>query len=297
MPSLDLGLGFARGPVSSAPPPLILDSLSAGAAYSTRRLRTAYTGAALRVRRSSDNTEQDIGFSGNALDTTALTSFVGANSGFVVTWYDQSGNARHVTQATQADQPRIVNAGTVDVLNGAPTVVFNGTSQHIFNTSPFMYAAGAATICAVISGTGNSNGTILVGESSASTNAPVYGFGGQQGAAPSSSAVFARNDANTQFLGLGTAILANVFDGVMRPLQYRDSGTAVEVFRNGASASSAYTRSGSLTLNRFTIGALIRTTVSFWMGASISEVICFTSALSTSDRTAIDSNQAAAFPI
>ena len=35
---------------------------SAAAAYSVRKLRAAYTGNAIRVRRSSDNTEQNIGF-------------------------------------------------------------------------------------------------------------------------------------------------------------------------------------------------------------------------------------------
>ena len=49
----------------------------AAAAYSLRRLRKSYTGAAIRVRRSSDNSELDVGFtaSGN-LDTSTLLSFV-----------------------------------------------------------------------------------------------------------------------------------------------------------------------------------------------------------------------------
>src|ERR1035437_266792 len=65
------------------------------AAYSLRKLRTAYAGALIRVRRSSDNAEQDISPSGSGcgpLDTAALTTFIGVNSGFVKTWYDQSGN-------------------------------------------------------------------------------------------------------------------------------------------------------------------------------------------------------------
>lgn len=76
----------------------------------------------LRVRRSNDNTEQDIGFSGDALDTSALAAFVGSNSGYVVKWYDQSGNGEHAEQATAANQPRIVNAGVID-----SSIVFSGT--------------------------------------------------------------------------------------------------------------------------------------------------------------------------
>ena len=58
----------------------ILNSLTASseAAYSLRKLLTAYTGSAIRVRRSSDNTESDIGFDGSGnLDTSALLTFVG----------------------------------------------------------------------------------------------------------------------------------------------------------------------------------------------------------------------------
>lgn len=59
---------------------LLLDLYpSAAVAYSLRKLRTAYTGSAIRIRRSSDNTEQDIGFIGENLDTQTMLDFVGYN--------------------------------------------------------------------------------------------------------------------------------------------------------------------------------------------------------------------------
>jgi hypothetical protein len=116
--------------------PLLLDTYSGAAvAYSVRKLRTAYSGAALRVRRSSDNAESDIGFVSNQLDTASLLSFVGAGNGFVTTWYDQSGNARNVTQTTAANQPRIVNAGVLDVQNGKATLVYDGSNDSLFRTN------------------------------------------------------------------------------------------------------------------------------------------------------------------
>jgi hypothetical protein len=104
---------------------------SASGAYSVRLLRGAhYANSAIRVRRSSDNTEQNIGFttSGN-LNTTALTSFVGANNGFIVTWYDQSGNGNNATQSTPSNQPQIVSTGSVLMQGANPTAVFNGSSN------------------------------------------------------------------------------------------------------------------------------------------------------------------------
>ena len=96
---------------------LLLDLYpNASVAYSLRRLRTAYTGNCIRVRRSNDNTEQDIGFVNNVLDTASLLSFVGANNGFVTVWYDQSGNANNATQITALQQPQIVAGGVVNTL-------------------------------------------------------------------------------------------------------------------------------------------------------------------------------------
>ena len=109
---------------------LLLDTYSgAAAAYSLRKLSATYTGSAIRVRRASDNTEQDIGFVSNELDTSALTTFCSGTDGFVETWYDQSGNANDATQATAADQPQIVSSGSVILDNGKPALEFDGTRQ------------------------------------------------------------------------------------------------------------------------------------------------------------------------
>jgi hypothetical protein len=104
----------------------------AAAAYSLRQLSTAYNGPAIRVRRSSDNTTQDIGFSaGGNLDQTALLAFVGRGDGFISTWYDQSGNGRDAVQTILARQPRIVNAGVVDLANTRPTLTLSGNQNMI----------------------------------------------------------------------------------------------------------------------------------------------------------------------
>lgn len=108
---------------------LDLAGLSSGSpayvAFSTRRLSTSYLGNAMQVRRSSDNTTQNIGFTpGGDLDVTALLAFVGAGNGYVSIWYDQSGNGRNMTQGTAVNQPRIVNSGTLDTENSKPFIRF-----------------------------------------------------------------------------------------------------------------------------------------------------------------------------
>lgn len=104
----------------------LLDSYpNATIAYATVKLRSAYSGDCLRVRRSSDDAEQDIGFAGNYLDTASLKTFVSSNSGYVVKWYNQSDSANWFAfNTTTSFQPRIVNAGVVERQNGSPSVRF-----------------------------------------------------------------------------------------------------------------------------------------------------------------------------
>jgi len=91
-------------------------------AFSVRKLSSTYIGSAIRVRRSSDNAEQNISFSGADLDTTSLLSFVGSSNGFVTTWYDQSGANKDMSQTTASNQPLIVESGVLITKNGKPTV-------------------------------------------------------------------------------------------------------------------------------------------------------------------------------
>jgi hypothetical protein len=93
-------------------------------AYSLRRVVQNYSGSCIRVRRSNDNAEQDIGFVNDYLDTASLLSFVGANNGLVTTWYDQCGNG-NMTQTTAAFQPEIVLSGALYYLGQNPTMRFS----------------------------------------------------------------------------------------------------------------------------------------------------------------------------
>lgn len=133
---------------------------SAAGAYSLRKLRNAYSSFAIRVRRSSDNTEQNIGFTTTGLlDTSALTSFCGSGNGFVTTWYDQSGNSRNATQTTAAYQPQIVSNGNVLLFNSKPkmTTGINGYfSINRISHSDF-------TIISVAGNNGTSNNKRITG--------------------------------------------------------------------------------------------------------------------------------------
>jgi len=139
-------------------------------AYSVRKLSSSYTGDAIRVRRSSDNAEQNIGFVGEDLDTSALTTFVGANDGFITTWYDQSGNGANATQSTAATQATIVSAGTIYTA---------GTKSAIYASSGRSFMQFTAFTTTLVS-------NLLVGKKASATSDYMIGIGGTKpgGAAP-----------------------------------------------------------------------------------------------------------------
>lgn len=101
---------------------------NAVAAYSIRRINSKYKGAAIRVRRDSDNSEQDIGFTESGeLDTSSILSFApGASNVYVTMWYDQSGNGMDQSRTIADQQPQIVSNGTIYMVNGKPALYFNG---------------------------------------------------------------------------------------------------------------------------------------------------------------------------
>jgi hypothetical protein len=117
----------------------ILDSFpGAQAAYSLRKLSSAYTGSCLTVRRSSDNATANIGFYRYTVDTDAILNFVGNGSGFVTTWFDQSGNGVNLVQGTTSLQFNIATSGSLHY--EGTEVVLSTTTDRYMN-----YNSGTAT--------------------------------------------------------------------------------------------------------------------------------------------------------
>lgn len=173
---------------------------SAHHAYSLRKLRTAYTGKCLRVRRTTTTpsvttTTVDVDFNGNgtislnsAITYVSGTATTATNLGqfcasivngytnpdivntnqniFVVTWFDQSGNSKNPTQSTAGNQPRLVNAGQLEVSGSKPAVRFVrslstrlaiiDTTANINNMSS--YFVGAYAVASSVGGVGYSLG-------------------------------------------------------------------------------------------------------------------------------------------
>lgn len=280
------------GPGVTAATPQVLDGLSASpaAAYSLRKLRAGYSGSAIRVRRSNDNAEADIGFSGADLDTAALVSHVGANSGFIVTWYDQSGNGRNASQGTTASQPRIRNSGTTDTLGSLPTLLFNGSydmvsSQFTGGFSQF----SAVSVATMDTGVGNNAQLLIVLASGDPTDFGVV----------TSLRFFEREGTNNRirtYRNNATRATANVSLDTPFVITGRFDATDSRMYVNGTEGTSAAYAEAALGATIDLRIARGHNTSTRWVGRC-SEMVFFASALSTGDRQALERDQGAYYGI
>ena len=119
-------IAAVRYTAPALPTGLLADYPGASAAYSLRNLIDTTT-SVVRVRRSSDNTEQD--FTSTEITDGTLITFTGANDGFVTIWYDQSGNSNNAVNSTATTQYKIVDSGVVYINNGKPAIYNPNTSS------------------------------------------------------------------------------------------------------------------------------------------------------------------------
>lgn len=239
--------------------------------YSLRKCLSSYNGSSIRVRRSSDNAEQDIGFTTSGdLNVSALTSFVTTGSGYIVTFYDQTGSA-NLGQSATAQQPLIVSAGIVitDAANGKPTIRFDGVATNLRNSSPFLWNLGQHTAFCVCRSSGTQNaGLNIVGEYPNNNVGTLYNIIRVGSSSANRSAY--RNEAGAFFLS-DTGTTPTAYNGNLNVVVNIDTGTSAIDFINGVTSAAyyrSYTRSGNtMVVAFFAMGARVRSfNDSFWPG-------------------------------
>jgi hypothetical protein len=253
---------------------LLLDTYGgAHTAFSMFKLRTTYSGNCIRVRRSSDNAEQDIGFVNNYLDTSSLLSFVGGGNGFVVRWYDQSTNVRNLTQTTAANQPQIVSSGSLITRNGKAVISATSSQQLRLETGPVFTTSYSWWLSYEKDTTGNQ---AILGRDSVNVLYLDYG----------TSQYIANTNANPITT---TALSINTFRLINGIYQFPNTNFTANLFINGTSRGTA---SGTATIGSTRAGfqvvpyinSAFRTAKVFF-----NEFVIWTTD-QTSNRTSIESN-------
>jgi len=273
----------------------LLDTYSGAAlAYSAaRRLSSTYTGSLIRVRRSSDNTEQDIGYDGsNLLDESALTTFVGAGNGFVTTWYDQSGNGKNQTQSTAGNQPKIVSSGTIIKENSKPCIQFDGASAtYMQNTTTGLIRLDKRSHFYVIKETssGSYRGVISYAPSSGDDFSNANGGNSNLGDGSPSFGQFTINNSTSSVAISGSKPTPySLFS------QYYDATNGYVQKNNGSYSSAAH----GYTANKFNTGGLYlglrylvgAVSTAFSMTGILQEMIIYNGDSQNSNMSAINTN-------
>jgi hypothetical protein len=213
------------------------------------------------------------------------TGITDAGSGKVSAWNDFLGNAlRNLSQATGGNRPTL----TVD------GVAFNGTSDYIFNTNPFMAnSANGVTVMAIMSAPANTSSSArwsVAEGSTASTIQNMTLLAKDNIVADYGKITQAlRNDANVNILtyggnsGAGTA-----FDNTFKLLSvnFNKSTGFITTSINGVVESPplAFTSSGVFTLNRFSLGAFVRSMVLNYSSMTIKGMAFLNATISTDDH-------------
>lgn len=131
---------YGKGAVMS-----LFDGLSASAQadvvaiYGFKLYKSAYSGPVANLRRQDGVIADFYSTTTGSLQTstgTSLTSWLGAATGFVDIWYDQSGRSKHLRSVNNNSSPTIVTSGTY---GGRTAVYFTSSRQlsgpNVFDTS------------------------------------------------------------------------------------------------------------------------------------------------------------------
>lgn len=271
--------------------------VSAAAAYGMRKLRSTYNGPAIRLIRYSDYTERDIPFSGDEIDTAAYEAFVTENVTegevpYVVTWYDQSANAVHLSQTNILSRPNVIYD------NGRLVIRFNtsyefGNVGFLTRASFGIYTAAAATVSTVLQPFEDfgayTNASVITETTNGATVANSYHM-----------VNLVNGDATWQVRGIAASIMWTSSSGSLaygkHVATYTDNGSQINTWIDGTQNRTNFTatRSGSVTPIAFNIGAIgIANTYgaqNFYKG-TISEVIVWKSVLTSTQRQALELDQ------
>lgn len=277
------------------------------AAFSLRKLRTTYTGPLVRITIGTsyydvypDNSVNNA-FSLSSPISDAYSTFDAAPTGInesstlnsiltasttvtVAIWYDQSGNNNNTIQATSSSQPRIINAGVIEAINGKPAIYSN--QKLLLSSSvpslggsnpPITFTGVVKVLVASAYGQWWATGT---------TASPFYGLDVSLNGNASRLYIGTNNQEND------TGPLFNTSVPHIVTAEYNGTQGIPYLDGNLGSSITFNVNGGTGNIN---IGGARGMTSSF--NGYLPEVVVFNSVLSTTERQAIERNQGAYYGV
>lgn len=180
-----------------------------------------------------------------------LSGITDAGSGAVSQWNDLTTNARHISQSSGTSRPTLTADG----------VSFDGSNDHLFNTTPFMCnSANGVHIIAIVSGVPYATLTRrTLCEASTTSTSPRYQMLCKDTGVGQESLLTQeiRNDASATQASYGlNSGTTPVWDSTFKMVEQIDTLTQIKTSVNCVPESTpiSYTRSGTYTFDRFCLG-------------------------------------------
>lgn len=245
----------------------------------------------------------------DAADASTFT-LTGTPQNFVSEWRDKSGNGYAVSQSVANNQPQ-----RTGLVMGRPTIDFDGSNDCLFTDAAGLAAAysGDKSFTAFVVGQMHT-----AAEQAITALGSWFSWGNTGNATPllyvrststnGLSSIVLRNDASSQAsnvtfngpAGDGTNA-STVTDSFIVSVVSQSGGTnggrvhtrlvaegdGIGRGNYGTPLTVGAARSGNTTLNRFTIGALGRSTFSDFFPARLSEIILYSRVLADSERARV----------
>ena len=279
----------------------------ASVAFSLRQLSTSYTGPLVRIKIGSTNVFYDVypdastkkfslsskisasvstyNAAVSAESLNALSTIIsGATDATVAIWYDQSGNGVNVLSSSP--NAKIIASGSINTINGQPTINFTGTNSYLTSSTTVNYSAQThATVNAVAQNVASTNyisGILSTGDNG--------GWGLCYDPTPTSTNKGYWVDAsggNGAFSNEHTSE-AKIVTGTIGTIA---SGTSSFIYINGTQKGTRVAQSiANGTTDRIYVGSRGNFSGRQFIG-NISETIMFPKTLSADERAALESSQ------
>lgn len=192
---------------------------------------------------------------------------------------DKSGNDGHISQSDASRKPAYANN----------TITFDGVNDYLFNNSPCMWdnPNGVHVFALVSAPLDGGVSQRLLAEGSSSSTTPIYSLMMRDSIVAEQNLISQniRNDVGSNLVTQAdNTNSSNAWDGNFKVVEHIDSLTQMKTVINAVDGDTpqSYTRSGTLSLDRFSIGALLRDTPLQYMQASLKEMIIIDAGQSTS---------------
>ena len=213
----------------------------------------------------------------DASDEASITTV----SGDVSAISDLSGNNRDLSQGSSAARPAYDQANDC--------IVFSG-GDHLFMTSAPFYANGACVVFGLIEPIIIKRDERWISEGSTTNSDTLYCLNQSSPSAATSSGTFIRSNTKIEIVAHEDLVFANGYETDVPQINYfEDSGGQIRLGKDGSlSSPHSYSRSSTLTLDRFNLGGILRSTFCCDMNFKFYELIILMSVPTESEREEIE---------